>query len=132
ALMTVITQHWGQNAVRPSNVINAAPLVVTGLASKVTPMSATLNGAVNPNGKETTYSFEYGTSTGYGSATPIQNAGSGTAAVSISAAIGGLVLNTTYHYRVVATNSEGTSHGADRTFVAKERKAISWIGLMLF
>ncbi|MDY6990419.1 MAG: fibronectin type III domain-containing protein, partial [Thermodesulfobacteriota bacterium] len=118
--------------IRPSDVINAAPAAVTGLASEVTPASARLNGSVNPHGKETTYHFEYGTSTGYGGSTPIGNAGSGTTPTSVSAHIEGLVLNTTYHCRVVATNSEGTSYGTDRTFVAKERKAAPWVGLVLF
>src|SRR5581483_4062252 len=44
----------------------APPGVVTGAASGVTPSAATLHGSVDPNGRATTYFFEYGTSTGYG------------------------------------------------------------------
>lgn len=36
--------------------------------------------------------------------------------MSFSAALSGLSFNTTYHFRVVASNSSGTSYGADRTF----------------
>lgn len=132
ALMTVITQHWAQNSIRPSDVINSAPEVMTGLATKVTPVSATLNGTVDPDGRETTYCFQYGTSTGYGNSTAVKSAGSGTAAISVSTDIAGLVLNATYHYRVVATNSEGTSRGADRTFAAKEKKTQTLVHFLFF
>ena len=47
----------------------AAPTVVTGAAGGVTASSATLNGTVNPNGRSTTWYFEYGTGTSYGSKT---------------------------------------------------------------
>jgi len=131
ALMDVIIAHWGQNTVRPSGEMELAPTVTISFATQVTPVSARLNGRVNPNGKDTTYYFEYGITGAYGSSTPIMDAGSCTAAISASADITGLVLNTTYHYRIVATNSVGTSYGSDRTFVARERKAMPWTGLLL-
>jgi hypothetical protein len=49
---------------------SAAPIAVTGSATNVTTTSATLNGTVDPNGRATTWYFEYGTSTSYGSKTP--------------------------------------------------------------
>jgi len=76
----------------------------------------TVSGALNPNGAETKYSFEYGTTTAYGSKTAEASAGSGTARVEESKSISGLTANTTYHFRIVATNSHGTSRGLDRTF----------------
>jgi len=82
----------------------------------VTTDSATLNGTVNPNGASTTYYFEYGTTTSYGSTTTVTEAGSGTSAVSVNAGISGLGLNITYHFRLVATNSVGTTNGSDQTF----------------
>jgi hypothetical protein len=92
------------------------PTVTTGSVTSVTSSSATLNGTVNPNGLSTTYYFNYGTTTSYGSTTASANAGSGTSNVSVSADVIGLSANTTYHIRIVATNSAGTSYGSDQSF----------------
>jgi len=109
-----------------------APTVTTGSAISITSGSATLNGTVNPNGKKTTYYFEYGTTTSYGltSGTNWAGAGSGTSDVSVSATITGLSPNTTYHYRIVATNSAGTSYGSDQTLTTKA-KAMPWLQLLI-
>jgi hypothetical protein len=92
------------------------PGVSTGSASNVTLTSVTLNGAVDPNGRATTWLFEYGTSTGYGSKTSAQSAGNGTSGIAVSAGVAGLTPGRTYHYRLVATSDAGTIRGADRTF----------------
>jgi parallel beta-helix repeat protein len=94
----------------------SAPLVTTNPATSVTTNSATLNGTVNPTGASTTYYFEYGTTTSYGSTTTTTSAGSGTSAIAVSSDISGLELGTTYHFRLVATNSVGTTNGSDQTF----------------
>ena len=93
-----------------------APTVVTGAATSIGLTSATLHGTVTPNGQVTTWYFEYGTSTGYGSKTTVRNAGSGTSATNVSASLTRLRTATTYHFRLVATNPSGTSVGSDRTF----------------
>ena len=93
-----------------------APTVTTGSATSVSSDSATLNGTVDPNGVSATYYFEYGATTSYGTSTTSTSAGSGTSAVSVNAPISGLTANTTYHNRLVATNSVGTSYGEDKTF----------------
>ena len=67
--------------------------------------TATLNGTVNPSGSETTYHFEYGLTTSYGSTTTITSAGSGFTAVPVSAALTGLIPGMLYHFRLTATNS---------------------------
>jgi Carboxypeptidase regulatory-like domain len=93
--------------------------VATGSASGVGTGSATLSGTVNPNGTATTYHFDYGTSTNYGSqapASPDPNAGAGTTAQTESTTLTGLSPNTLYHYRIEATNGLGTSYGAGQTF----------------
>jgi hypothetical protein len=90
--------------------------VVTGSATNVGPTSATLNGTVDPNGRATTWYFEYGTSTSYGSRTPDRNAGSGGSAAGVSSPLSGLARGRLFHYRLVATSDAGTSRGADRTF----------------
>jgi len=92
------------------------PTVITGSATCVTSTSATLNGTVNPNGSSTTYYFQYGKSTGYGSTTATFSAGAGTSNVAAGVSIIGISPDTTYHYRVVAANSAGASYGNDMTF----------------
>jgi hypothetical protein len=93
-----------------------APVAATGSATSVTVSSARLNGTVDPNGRATTWYFEYGTSTGYGTKTSSASAGSGTTATGVSAAVSGLTPGRIYHYRLVASSDAGTSRGADRTF----------------
>ncbi len=95
----------------------AAPTVVTREATNVGRNGATLNGAIIPNGLSTTYRFQYGTSpTLLTSSTPTQSAGSGTTLVNVSANVTGLLANTTYYYRLTATNSAGTSNGQIMSF----------------
>jgi hypothetical protein len=91
------------------------PTAVTVTATSIAPRSARLRGRVTPNGLATTWYFEYGTSTSYGAATRAGNAGKGVTSRSISFALSGLRAATTYHYRLVARNSSGTSRGADLT-----------------
>jgi hypothetical protein len=92
------------------------PVAITGSASGVSAGGATLHGTVNPNGLATSYHFEIGKTAAYGSQTPSVSAGSGDADVAAAQAIAGLEPNTTYHYRLRATNASGTALGADRTF----------------
>jgi hypothetical protein len=99
----------------PAIASAAAPLVTTGGAAQVTISGATLTGTVNPRGMATSYYFQYGTTTAYGSRTPSTAAGKGTAATAAAAQIGGLGSNTKYHYRLVAHNNDGTRAGNDRT-----------------
>jgi DNA-binding beta-propeller fold protein YncE len=81
--------------------------------------SADLTAQIDPNGYDTTYRFEWGTSTSYGTSTPIPDAdiGAGTTGVLVTAHLSGLSANTTYHWRVVASNENGTTATGDQTFV---------------
>ncbi len=92
-----------------------APTVNTTGATGITATGGTLNGSVNANGSTATVTFEYGTTTAYGSTI---NATPGTIVTngSISAVLTGLLPGTLYHYRAVAVNSIGTTNGGDRTF----------------
>lgn len=93
-----------------------APVVVTGSATSVTARAARLTGTVTPSGAATTYEFEYGTTTSYGAQTPSRYAGAGLNGVSAGARISGLTAGQTYHFRLVATSSSGTTDGGDQTF----------------
>ncbi len=91
-----------------------APGVTTGEVSGVSASTAVVPGSVDARGAATTFSVEYGVSPYSASAAggPI---GSATLPVGVSATLSGLAPSTTYHYRVVAANSEGTTAGEDRT-----------------
>jgi hypothetical protein len=93
-----------------------APVVATGVASAVTETEGTLQATVDPEGKETKYFFEWGTSESYGNSTTELVLGSeDTSSHDVSASLPGLTPGTTYHYRVVAKNGVGTTDGEDRT-----------------
>ncbi len=102
----------------PLELTGLAPNAHTEPASAVSGTGATLNGKIEANGLPTTYRFEYGTSTGYGSTAPSPegSAGSGTAPQTVSTTVVGLRPEAIYHYRVVATNSDGTTYGTDQEF----------------
>src|SRR6266487_6028373 len=105
-----------------SNVVNVTtlsatgpPVVITNPATLIASFSATLNGSMDPHGLTTTVYFQYGTTTSYGSTTSMQTQ-TGNTYRNIAANISGLMASTTYHFRIVATNSAGTRMGSDRTF----------------
>ena len=92
--------------------------LVTQWSSDVHSDSAALHATINPGGADTTYYFEYGTSTSYGTTTPIPDGdvGSSITDQAVSAQLTGLSTGTTYHYHVVAQNSADTTAGPDFTF----------------
>lgn len=107
---------------KPSNdhrtltvTVQDVPAAVTNLAGPVHYRGATLHGSVNAENAPTTYWFEYGNTTAYGSKTPAVTM-SGVTAHSVVKRLGGLKPGELYHYRVVAQNALGTVNGVDRTF----------------
>src|SRR5207248_3344603 len=94
---------------------NPPPSVSTDQAAGVAADTATLRATINPNGLATTSHFDVGPTTAYGTSTPDQAAGSDRAAHAATATVGGLAAGTTYHYRVVAISSAGTTVGSDLT-----------------
>jgi hypothetical protein len=90
------------------------PRAITGKVAHVRGNSALLEGVVNPQGAETTYFFQYGPTIAYGSQTPSANAGAGSVNVKVGQTASPFLVG--YHYRLVATNVNGTSPGADRQF----------------
>ena len=99
--------------------ITTQPPAIDGLSSAhLTATSADLNAQVNPNGLDTSYHFEYGTTIGYGQSSPVPD---GTLAASnseqaIIVHLDNLQTHVVYHYRLVATNDDGTTTSGDQTF----------------
>jgi phosphodiesterase/alkaline phosphatase D-like protein len=118
-LVATATLGVAKGADKTFTTHTATPVVTTGGATSVDTTSTTLTGSVNPEGQSTTYHFEYGQTTAYGTQTPSASAGSGTATVNASAPVGGLSPSTTYHYRLVASNAIGEKVGADKTFTTR-------------
>ncbi len=104
------------------------PTVEKELTAEVGVSEAKLGALANPGGIETSYRFEYGTTTAYGQSTPFPegSVGEGVAPHAVWAAASGLAPATTYHYRVVAMNELGEAVGPDQTFTtAAEHGACS-------
>jgi hypothetical protein len=93
----------------------APPTAIIRTAVSITSTTATIQGQLNPNAKTASFHFEFGTTAVYGSSTPTQNA-DGLSERAVSADLSGLAPNTTYHYRLVATNPDGTSFSQDAAF----------------
>ena len=91
----------------------------TGTASGVGQSTATISGSVNPEGARTSVAFQFGTTVGYGQTTPAQTTGPDNAADAFSAALTGLPVGTTIHYRAVASSDFGTQVGADQTLTTQ-------------
>jgi hypothetical protein len=95
--------------------VDPPPAATTEPATTITSGGATLNGTL-AGGASSSVRFEYGTTTAYGSATAAQALAASAAPRTVAAAVASLAPASTYHYRVVAENSGGTSDGADQTF----------------
>ncbi len=112
-LFNVTGANLGTSAHTFTIINNSMPEAFSDIATGVTSTGMTFNGRVMPGGLATTYWFEYGGTTAYGSTTPVQNLAAGSASVNVSAIVTGLTL-TSYHFRLVAQNSLGTTYGIDQ------------------
>jgi hypothetical protein len=92
------------------------PIIVTQAPNGISDHSAKLRANIDPHGEDTTYHFELGTDTSYGSVTPDGTLKKGEPATDVSSTVDGLTVNTTYHFRVVAKNNKGTTTGPDQAF----------------
>lgn len=93
-----------------------SPTVTLTAPTDLAPTYVTLNGTVNPQGYATTGQFQFGLTTAYGSTFPVTlSPNNGTGAQSVSAAPSALLPATTYHYRLSATNGNGTASSSDAT-----------------
>jgi hypothetical protein len=107
--------RFGSDRIFTTLIMTGPPVVTTNPATNVTASSARLNGRLDPHGLSTTVYFQYGTTTSYGSRTPNQIK-TGNNYQNVFAALSSLTAGTTYHFRIVATNTGGTRVGSDRTF----------------
>jgi hypothetical protein len=95
---------------------DSVPPVVSDLgAVDVADTSARLVATIDPRHSATGYVFQYGTTPALGSQTAPLAIGSGTAPITVSQLVGGLDPDTTYYFRVVATNLIGTTTSAGHT-----------------
>ena len=99
----------------------SAPTIEEESVSNVAGTSATLQAQIDPQGSETTYRFEYGSTASYGSKLPVAegSAGSESRVVTVSVHAQELLPATTYHFRVVATSAGGVLAGLDETFTTQ-------------
>jgi alpha-tubulin suppressor-like RCC1 family protein len=103
----------------------AKPVAVTGSATRGS-SGTTINGKVNPKDLETTYRFDYGTDAKLvGAQQTAAKAQTGAEDVDVSALIAGLAENTTYYYRIVASNVVGTVEGEIRSFTTSRPEGVS-------
>jgi hypothetical protein len=113
----LVASNADGTATGPDGSFTAVPgaLVEGPSVSDVSSSSATFAFQIDPEGHATEYRLEYGTSTSYGHVIS-GSAGEGTTLAAFSSHQQELQPATTYHYRLVTTNSLGTIEGPDHTF----------------
>lgn len=127
------TYHYRLVAVNPAGTTvgadrtltttgNPPPNVATGPPTQVGKNSATVSAVIYPNKQATTYYFQYGTSTSYGSQTIAASVAAGTVPVTVTATLTGLEARTIFHYRIVATHGNTAPQAdSDVTFMTLPR-----------
>jgi hypothetical protein len=115
---TLVAALTGALAMPAAAQAAAKPAVTTGGAANIQPQTARLTGTVDPNQADTTYQFQYGTTTAYG-ATTAEATVTGDGKKTVTADLAGLAPATRYHYRLIARNSVVQTLGADRSFKTK-------------
>ena len=111
------TNSFGSTTGEDESFTTSGPPTITGEpADGITHEGATINAKIDPGELETTYHFEYGQSTSYGAEVPAGKLAPGGTFSPVSAALSSLQIGTVYHYRLVASNSAGTTYEPDQTF----------------
>ena len=105
------------------------PVLSAVKAGAVTETAGTVEFTVDPAGSETTYEVEYGLDTKYGSKTTAAKLAGGAGPTHEVVAISGLKPNSTYHFRVVATNAQAPAgvRSGDLTFATVASPVLSGV-----
>jgi NHL repeat len=106
--------------------------VKTEPAKDVGRTTATLTGHVTPDpsggGPVVACHFELGTATSYGTNVPCTPATPYASGTGVTADVSGLTADTTYHFRLVASNSVDANFGKDQTFTPHRVLGLSTVG----
>jgi hypothetical protein len=111
------------SSVESFTTVALAPDATTQPAQDITPTHAALSATVNAHHAPSTFFFEYGPTTAYGSNAPAGqdgDAGSSPNTIGVAQAVNGLTPGTTYHYRIVVHNIAGNTHGQDQAFTTTQ------------
>jgi hypothetical protein len=119
--------NTGQGPEDVGEFTTPGPQIVEESVSDIASSSATLGAGIDPHGTDTSYYFQYGPSTEYGTdvpAVPGEAIGSGSAEVPVEQHVQtGLQPGTLYHYRVVTVSQFAGKteelEGADQTFITQ-------------
>ena len=113
------------SALQAFDIPPEGPLIEAQQAEGILPTSTILAASLSPEGEETTYRFQYGTSEAYGSETTLETLEEGGAPdegfeeSTVEAPLEGLLPDTTYHFRLCATNAAGSNCGPDTSFATR-------------
>jgi hypothetical protein len=115
---------------------SGVPVIESESTTSISPTSSKLNATLDADGHATTWYFEYGLTTSYGSRTPSVTAAASATPAAVSATVTGLTANGNYQFRLVAANVDATVYGANSSFttpgptLSASRTAISYGGLV--
>lgn len=87
------------------------PVIQTSGYAAVSTTTAVVVGIVIPGPDGTQYWFEYGTTTDFGSSTPVTNAAPGEGTIGAGGYLKNLKPSTQYYFRIAAHNDAGTVYG---------------------
>jgi hypothetical protein len=113
---TSTTPTTGTGASTTPPPAQSPPRVGAASVERVATTSAVVAATIDAQGIATVYRIQYGATAAYGAQTGPASAGSGSGAARFTRTLPGLAPNTTYHFRVVASNAGGATLGADASF----------------
>jgi len=97
--------------------VGKAPVATTQNANNIDQNRATLNGTIDPRGTNSSTWFEWGTN--YSNLNSVINGPGTSVPISIIKNISGLASNSTFYFRVCASNNWGKNCGATLSFVTQ-------------